>query len=290
MTPAIGRFLLLAFASLAAFGQTFEVASVKPATPDGSGLFRLSRAAGGPGTSDPEQLTYVGIPLKLVLWRAYEVEDYQLSGPGWLDNERYDIRAKIAPDVTKDQFRVMLQNLLIERFGMQIHRETREIQAYELVVAKGRLKMKESATASGESIAPGPNGTLATQKDKDGFTELPPGKKGMLRFMLVSGKHRVSARMQPISSIVSMCKGQVGHPVIDKTGLTGIYDFNLDFAPNAQLASAAEPSSAAPLDGIKEDGVPFLVAIQSLGLRFQPIKMPVEVIVIDHIEKIPTAN
>jgi uncharacterized protein (TIGR03435 family) len=270
---------------------TFEVASVKPATVDkGASFVTLPRTSGGPGTADPEQFTTTNTSLKFILFRAFGIKDYQLSGPSWLDKENFDIRAKIAPGTTPEQFRLMLQHLLSERFRMQVHHETREIQAYELVVAKGGPKLRESAQPTGEPITPGANGNIATQKDKDGITELPPGRKGMLRFAMGPGRSRASARMQPISGIVSLCEGQVGHPVIDKTGLTGTYDFNLDYTIGGSGPLPSDGASAAPLDSMPDNGAPFMVAIQSLGVRLLPIKLPVDVVIIDHIERVPTEN
>jgi uncharacterized protein (TIGR03435 family) len=98
----------LVFACGAVFGQTFEVASVKPAAPQASGIMRSS---GGPGTADPERFTYENVTLQALLLRAYGLKNYQISGPGWLASERFDIRAKVPPGATKEQLNGMLRNL-----------------------------------------------------------------------------------------------------------------------------------------------------------------------------------
>lgn len=298
MTPAVGRFFLIALASAATFGQTFEVASVKPATPDKSMPTTLMRLSGGPGTPDPGQLTYDNVPLRFILVRALEVQNFQLSGPNWLWDQRYDIHAKIAPGTTKAQFNLMLQNLFAERLGMKIHREKRELPGYELVVGKGGLKMRQSGEPVGPPALPGEvvftdggGGRIATTKDRNGLTELAPGRKGLMLFPLGTGRLRLSARLQSLAEIISACQSQTGQPVIDKTGLTGTYDFNVDFSRGGQPASVAGSDSPTPLADAKDDaGLPFQIAIQSLGLRLQPAKLSVEIVVIDHIEKIPTAN
>ena len=272
----------------------FEVASVKPASPDKSapdGLVR-SGGVGGPGTPDPENLSYTNFPLRIVLLRAFDVQNLQLSGPNWLDSARYDLRAKIAPGATKEQFQLMLQNLLTERFGMKFHREKQELAGYELVVAKGGVKMKESGAPVDEPITaenPGRGGRVSTQNDKDGLPELAPGRKGMLMLGVGAGRMRLSARLQSLADIARMSQGRVGQPVVDKTGLPGTYDFNLDFS-NGAPSTAADPASNLPLSGARDEAPPFLVAIESLGLKLQPVKTSVDVIVIDHIEKIPTEN
>jgi uncharacterized protein (TIGR03435 family) len=117
--------------------QTFDVASVKPSIPP---------------------------TLKNLLMNAYDVKNYQITGPSWLDTERFDINATMPPDTTKEQFRVMLQNLLAERFKLTIHWETKELPVYSLVVNKGGPKLNESEPsapvdpdAPPQPLPPGPS-------------------------------------------------------------------------------------------------------------------------------------
>ncbi|HTP30807.1 MAG TPA: TIGR03435 family protein, partial [Candidatus Acidoferrales bacterium] len=149
-----------------AFGQTgapqqsmtFEVASVKPAqppTPDGQGRIFMRGPSGGPGTKDPGRITYPYMTLKNILMTAYNVKNYQINGPSWLDSERFDVTATMPPETTKEQLQVMLQNLLIERFKMSIHREKKELPMYSLVVTKAG-KLKESAATTPAPDADGP--------------------------------------------------------------------------------------------------------------------------------------
>jgi uncharacterized protein (TIGR03435 family) len=128
----------VALASLA-FAQTpssqkFEVASVKIVTSGSAGV------RGGPGTSSPERITYLGIPLMRLITQAYGVQAFQVSGPDWLWNERYEIIANLPPGTTKDDLKLMVQNLLAERFLLRLHLETKERPLYQLIVAKGGLK------------------------------------------------------------------------------------------------------------------------------------------------------
>jgi len=128
MPRATIRAALIIFACCLAHSQTFEAASVKSATlptPDGRGMIRLEGPSGGPGTKDPGRIHYPYMSMKNILMNAYDVKNFQISGPAWLDTERYDITATMRPDATKEQFRVMLQNLLAERFKMTVHRETK---------------------------------------------------------------------------------------------------------------------------------------------------------------------
>src|SRR5271165_4347402 len=154
MLTATLRTGLMAFACCIAHGQTadkpltFDAASVKPATPpvpDGRGRIMMMGPSGGPGTKDPGRIRYPFMSLKNLLMNAYDVKSFQVSGPAFLDSERFDITATMPPETTKEQFRVMLQNLLAERFKLTVHRETKELPMYSLVVAKNGPKMKESA-------------------------------------------------------------------------------------------------------------------------------------------------
>jgi uncharacterized protein (TIGR03435 family) len=144
----------LTFGQTADSNLTFEVASVKLDAPDAPRI----GTQGGPGTRDPERFSGRGMPLRLYLCLAYATADCQeqISGPGWIDSEKYDVEVKIPPGTTQEQYQKMLQNLLTDRFKLVLHRETRVRQVYELVVAKDGPKFKESVAPSGDAPAPGP--------------------------------------------------------------------------------------------------------------------------------------
>src|SRR5579863_9583054 len=132
------RSAILPLMACAAFAQTgFEAASVKR-TAD-----RWSPLRGGPGTSSPGQLSGVAT-LKVLVMRAYGLKDYQVSGPAWMDSERYEIAAKIPAGATRSQVSLMLQGLLADRFGLAIHRETRELPIFALLVGKNGPKLRAS--------------------------------------------------------------------------------------------------------------------------------------------------
>src|SRR5580700_6734077 len=123
----------------------FEVASVKPsALPAGNGVIRLGRQD-GPGSGDPGRVTYSFSTIRDLIVEAYSVKRSQVSGgPNWLDSERFDIVAKVPQGATKEQVKVMLQNLLAERFKLTLHRETKELPLYALVVGAKGPKLKDS--------------------------------------------------------------------------------------------------------------------------------------------------
>src|SRR5579862_9137335 len=141
------------FACSIALGQVspaqakFEVAAVKSVDPN-SGAPGSNVMRGGPGTDDPERITLVSVTMKRLLMVAYRVDENQISGPGWLDSQRYAIVAKVPAGSTREQLLVMLQNLLAERFHLALHHEMKDFPAYELVIAKGGLKLKEADPAA----------------------------------------------------------------------------------------------------------------------------------------------
>ncbi|MCU1337460.1 MAG: hypothetical protein JWO19_3041 [Bryobacterales bacterium] len=217
---------------------------------------------------------------------AYDVKAYQLSGPAWLDTERYDVVAKVPAGATKEQVNVMWQNLLAERFGVKLHHESKEFQVEELVVDKGGPKLKETTVDPAAPLPPGP-----PQRDKNGELTSP----GMVTtiFPDPNGSHaRSVGRAQPVSKLTEMMTNSRRHPVLDKTGLTGKYDFKLEYA--IDLSGFPLPPGApepAPATGASTPRPDFTAVVQQqLGLRLVAAKAKLDVIVIDKAEKVPTDN
>jgi uncharacterized protein (TIGR03435 family) len=119
---------------------SFEVATIKPARPDA----QYTGPRGGPGTSDPGRFSIESMALRDLIAYAYNVRSFQISGPAWVEKPRYEVVAKVPPGATRDQFNLMLQSLLTERFNMKFHRETKAHAAYELVAIRNGLKLKPS--------------------------------------------------------------------------------------------------------------------------------------------------
>ena len=222
------------------------------------------------------------------------MKNYQFVAPSWLSDVRVDISAKVAEGTTKEQANVMMQNLIIERFRAQVHRETRDLPSYELVIAKGGLKMKESdqsiPTPADPKSAEGGPPRVASVKGPDGLPLLAPGRKGMVIMGMGMGHQRITARLQGIANLRRIAEQRVNRPVVDKTGLTGVYDFHLDFSPPGFHEPAADASSSIPGGTAPETFPPFEAALESLGLHLESKKMPIEVVVIDKMEKIPVEN
>jgi len=282
------------FSQAAAFGQaaenlTFDVASVKPtAHPAPDGMLLISH--GGPGTPDPGQITWGNVTLKQLLTTAYDVRPYQVSGPGWLDTERYDIIAKVPEGATKEQVNMMWGNLLKERFGMVVHHEPKEFPVDELVVAKGGPKFMETTLDLNAPPPPPPAGPPGPPKlDKNGFPEMDgpgfqsSGRIGPDGFVII----RMAARAQEMSGLARVLGDQLNRPIVDKTGLTGKYDFKLEFM-GAALRPGPGLLHSTPDDNTREN---LAAAIQQqLGLRLASGKAKLDVVVVDKAEKAPSGN
>ena len=316
MLRAIMSAGLVILTSCAALAQTaenspaFEVASVKPAAPITGNFIRVMMR-GGPGSNDPGQITYTNVTLKNVLMNAYGVKGFQISGPGWLDSERYDIVAKLPRGATKEQFMVMLQNLLAERFKLTLHREKKDLPMYALVVGKNGPKLKESVDEPGSKEGDAPkagghaDGPLPAPgklpMGRDGFPVLPPGAgRAGTMISLVSGNAHMAANGQSMAGLAEMLSGQLDLPVVDMTGLTGKYDYTLTFAPEglAGMRVMGGPFSGEGGPGMPVEIAPdaqsnpnlFTALQEQLGLKLDQRKGPVELLVIDHLERAPIEN
>lgn len=299
----------------------FDAASVKPATQpaaDGRGRITIPGPAGGPGSKDPGRVHYPYITLKNLLMEAFDVKSLQIQGPPWLDTEKFDLNATMPPETTREQFRVMLQNLLGERFKLTVHRQTKELPMYSLAVARNGPKMKESEPASPAQDDSAPAGPppmpVGPAVGRDGFPvfPLPAGARGRLFLMMVSGRARLVGQQQTTLDLANRLTTLLNRPLSDVTGLTAKYDFTLTFsaeglapaAPMGQgaggaMVAVAPPSPAGGVGGAEPAGPPdadgpapdiFTALKEQLGLTLEPKKGPVELIVIDHIEKAPTEN
>ncbi|HEV1287836.1 MAG TPA: TIGR03435 family protein [Bryobacteraceae bacterium] len=226
-----------------ATGPEFEVASVKPHKPQ-PGPLRVSTSV------ENGRLNFTNVTLKNCIQRAFSLRPYQISGgPGWLADDRFDVIAKAAGPADKAQVMRMLQTLLADRFKLKFHIETKEMPVYSLVVAKNGLKIKE-ANDDGKG----------TQIDGD------PQHPLSARNISMAGFAGTLSRLQ-----------ELDRPVIDATGLKGVFNFTLDYSPG----DAAPSDNAGPSI--------FTALTEQLGLKLEAGKGPVDILVIDHVER-PSDN
>jgi uncharacterized protein (TIGR03435 family) len=266
--------IILAFCA-SAFAQKFEVASIKPAPPDdGTNMVRIH---GGVGSSDPGHITIQNASLMVLLTCAYP-RMYRIYGPTWLDQDKFDLIATMPADTTKEQFAMMMRSLLAERFGVKAHQGRREFASYDLVIAKSGFKLRESVDD--------PNPPHAAQEgvadlDNDGFPILT--KPGMVTIFRKLGG-RMTAKAQPMSRLAQNIGSELDKPVTDKTGLTGKYDFKLEYTPIRMMSASSAPGDAE----LGVGGITY--AIKALGLTLVDSKTTLDVEVIDHTERTPTEN
>ncbi len=289
-SASLAALLSVAFISFA-FGQTFEVASVKPSDPASQGR---GGPQGGPGTADPGRITYSRVTLQVLIREAYGVNFDQIQGPGWIADERYDIRAMVPPGATKDDLKLMFQHLLEERFKLEVHHITKDFPVYELTIGKGGTKLKENT----ETLEQSRPGDPRLPADRDGFPQFPPGKSGMAGAP-VNGLTHMTARGMPLSGLLFQVGAQLGTitgqntyapgRIVDKTGLTGKYDFHLEYAGGSGIGALLSPSSS---DASDPSGGPSLIEAmeKQLGLKLTKTTGHLDVLVIDHAEKTPTEN
>ena len=226
------------------------------------------------------------LALRRLILNAYGVQDYQLSGdPPWLASEHYDIQATSAGSTTVQQMEgPMLQGLLQERFKLVLHRETRQLQVYELTVGKGgsKLQVTEEGTCTPYAEdSPPPPAPVPGQPNRT-FCGLHLTVQGMNRAL--DGKGVATAALA--ASLSRTYTSDLGRTVVDRTGLTGTYDVHLKWSIDS-LIGPAEPGAGQSPD---LTGPSLFTALQErLGLKLESSKGPVEVLVIDHIEK-PSEN
>jgi uncharacterized protein (TIGR03435 family) len=239
-------------------------------------------ARGGPGTKDPERWTAQNSALQSLVQIAYNVMPYELFGPDWMGSERYNIEAKVPARATRAQFLVMLQNLLAERLHLKVHRETREMPLYDLVIAKNGSKLRDVA-ADGSEGGDKPTQLPSRTFDASGFPTLPPGNQSYMRMIAVKGGMAASKRghAESMEQLITMLSVQLRIPVKDATGLKGKFDYTLQWiSPNEAASADAQPDGPTLFEAVQ----------QQLGLKLESKKGPVEVLVVDHADKTPVEN
>jgi len=271
----------------------FEVASVKVSTASQDSLpiqFRgFGRQSGGPGSTTPGQYTATGISLKNILFRrAFPLNEYQYVAPSWMDKEVYDIAVKAPPGITQDQFSVMLQNLLIQRFKIELHHEQREHASYDMVLAKGGSRMKPSKFDETVPLDAGPgSGSLKLEHDADGFPSIPDAAGPMTLFTARNGQTVVVTNRFTVQQLIDYLALNLNIPIFDKTGLKGGFAYMLHYE-RPGIAAVSADAGASPAMNV----TPTLFdALQSqLGLKLEPHKAMIDVLVIDKAEKKPIEN
>jgi uncharacterized protein (TIGR03435 family) len=277
----------------------FDVASIKPDKSDAPPWSNFPLNSGDAYAANGDLFSATNFPLVTYIFFAYKLMGNQAHFlvpqlPGWAMSERFDIQARAADNPAKDQMRMMMRSLLADRFKLAIHTETREVPVFALVLAKPgktgpQLQPHPADNSCRTAVAPSSDSVAIPHSFQEmiegafpalcnGILGLPPG---------VPGRSRLAGRNVTIAFMADMFSQRVdlGRPMIDAAGLSGTFDFLLEFTPEfrAQMAPGSNP----PPD---PDGPAFEQAVRDqLGLKLQSRKAPMKVMVLDHVEH-PSEN
>lgn len=248
----------MVLAGLAGFAQGQEV---RPAYEVATIKLNASASQNRGVQEDKAQVVFTSVPLKNLIQRAYNAYPFQVRCPGWLEDVYVDIFAKYPPDLKDEERPLMLRTLLEDRLKLTVHRESKEMQGYALVIAKSGFKLKPAET--GPPVTPS-------------LGSIRPGLQlqgGFRRTTLLAKK----SSMASLADLVTRIWDQM---VVDKTGITGVYDFELRWTNDDHNPVPSDDPFPALFDSIQE----------ALGLRLQPEKVTAEIIVVDHVERVPIGN
>jgi uncharacterized protein (TIGR03435 family) len=290
---ATNRAILLIFGAAAAFAQDaprpeFEVATIRPSAQT------LQEGVTAGVRIDGAQMRAALLTMKDYIGMAYRVKVYQVSGPDWISSDRFDISATLPAGVPTTQIPDMMQRLLEDRFQIKIHREKKDFPVYVLEVAKGGLKMQESA--------PDPDPANADTKAPLNITGSGSGQGISVNLGRGSSytfsNNKFEGKRLTMTAVVATLERFTDRPMVDMTDLKGSYDFILDVTPEdyrAMLIHAAvaagvslPPEALRLLDGAS---LPSLFdAVQKVGLKLDARKAPLDLLIIDDARKNPTDN
>jgi uncharacterized protein (TIGR03435 family) len=293
----------------------FEVASIKP-----SGDLAASFAAGKmPHMGmkiDNSQVDIGAFTLTQLISTAYKVKAFQITGPDWMKTTRFDIIAKIPDGASKDQVPEMLRGLLEERFKLTVHRDNKELPAYGLMVGKNGTKLTPSPPdpvedtsqppSKNEAVMDTPDGQVRVKSNgrgQNGTMEITGGRNGTVKMSMANGTMHLESSKMSMASLAERLTPFLDHPVVDMTEMKGTYVVSLDLSMEDMMAAARASGMGAAMPGGREgagtDGVPvasdpagssIFSSVQKLGLKLERQKVPFELIVVDHLEKVPTDN
>jgi len=235
---------------------TFDVTSVKPNT---------SGEQGGSSKAQPGRYVGINVTLKRVIGLAYRPVQEFIGGPDWINTDRFDIEGRVEGTPTQDQMLEMLRSLLAERFKLAVHRETRQMPAYTLTLARGDGRLGAELRAV-PPCTPPPESPASPARRCGGFAVAGGSLKGTGVTMT-----------QLAAELPSATEGRY---VVDRTGLSGTFDVNLTWNADALSPTTTSAGSAASI---------FAAMQEQLGLRLVSITTPIEVIVIDRADR-PASN
>jgi len=246
--------LLISAACFAQQPPEFAVASIRPSRPA-----NFKSEASEKISISPARLILSYCSLRSLIRWAYDLRDNQISGPGWMDEQRFDISANADGATDLSGLKAMMRILVAGRFKIESHRETKELPVYTLVVGKKGARLKPGAP-DGEPMMRPFGGALEFRN-----------------YTMAAFAERFGGR--PL---------RLDRPVYDRTGLAGVYDFNLTFADNPMdMKKTLEDMDRS---GLEQNPFIFTLLDEQLGLSLKGTKAPIEILIIDHIEHVPVEN
>ena len=302
----------------------FDVATVKPSPPLDMAKLRADMQAGKPPRLGPHvdasRAEYISMTLEQLIAIAYHFKEYEIEGPPWLGEQRFDIEGTFPAGATKDDAPQMLKSLLQDRFKLEAHPDTEERKVLALVVGKDGPRLKTSPPPAafdpdaplkpGEQQMDGPDGPVRILRNPDGSTTINLGDRGVVvnRFDLQAQCLRIESSGVTMAGFAEILTrvlkvGDAGGPqVVDQTGLKGYYSVETeisfaDLMANARRAMGQPPAaggatsaSGTPTASDPSGGQTVFASVEKLGLKLEDRKAPVTDLVIDHAEKTPTEN
>jgi uncharacterized protein (TIGR03435 family) len=284
---------LLVLTSVVAYCQApahteFEVASVRSAPINVSGQEKVALGV----HMDGSHVRIASFSLRDLIVRAYGVKAAQVTGPDWIASERYDVNATLPAGSTGDDIPVMLQALLTDRFKLKIHRDKKEFPVYALIIGKSPLKLTEDALDPETAESKGAVNAAVSGSAAGVSVNL--GRGAYYTF----ADNQFEAKKMSVNQLCLQLERYVDRPIVNMTDLNGTYDITLKLTPEdyqAMLIRVAVNSGVVlppqVLQYMEGSSISSLFdAVQQAGLKLDPRKAPLDLIVVDQAQKSPTDN
>jgi uncharacterized protein (TIGR03435 family) len=263
----------------------FEVATVKPGSAGSPSRFRA--LPGG-------RLTVENTSLQLLIENAYSLKIFQiLPAPAWIQSDRWDVAAKAEGNATAKEMMLMLQTFLEARFKLTLHRETKVLPVYILSAAKNGLKLPNAREVACE--APDPTRPSSASQPPAANQPAPTPCGRLAQLLTIIGERRMGklkGKSVNMAELVRVLEAMMARPVVDKTGFKGTFDVDVDYAPDPhavpdeiEVHPAPDNEPGRSVQSLDPAGASIFGVLQQLGLRLESTKGPVEMLVIDHVEK-----
>jgi uncharacterized protein (TIGR03435 family) len=303
MRRAIYRTISFALSACAVWAQAapaaFEVASIKPTAPPEMSGGRIMVRVGC--SADPGRVNCSGITLKDMLTRAYGMKSYQISGPSWVEGDRWDVMAKIPDGAPAEKVPEMWQSLVTDRFHLVARRENKELPIYALVVGKNGPKLTPAEESGKPITVSAPDGSKVSlpAPPQGATTAFSTGGKAPGGAMVMDGSGKMQVRGSTLGGFSDMLSRMMDRPVLDMTNVEGRYDITLEISMEDMIGMKRMAGAAVMMHtggegagGPAPDSTPrasIFSAVQQLGLKLEPRKSPVETLIVEKADR-PSDN